>query len=75
MYLGRAYFHVDELTDEQYKESKTITFKQLYGGIEAQYKHIDFFKHLSEFIEQEWKKYNAHKAAVLPTGRILKKLP
>ncbi len=75
MYLGRAYFHVDELTDEQYKESKTITFKQLYGGIEAQYKHIDFFKHLSEFIDQEWKKYNAHKAAVLPTGRILKKLP
>ena len=75
MYLGRAYFHVNELTDEQYKESKTITFKQLYGGIEAQYKHIDFFKHLSEFIDQEWKKYNAHKAAVLPTGRILKKLP
>jgi len=74
-YLGRAYFNLDELTPEQYKESKTITFRQLYGGIEAQYKHIDFFKHLSEFIDQEWKKYNAHKAAVLPTGRILKKLP
>ena len=74
-YLGRAYFNQDELTEEQYKESKTITFRQLYGGIEAQYKHIDFFKHLSEFIDQEWKKYNAHKAAVLPTGRILKKLP
>jgi uncharacterized pyridoxamine 5'-phosphate oxidase family protein len=74
-YLGRAYFNLDELTDEQYKESKTITFRQLYGGIEAQYKHIDFFKHLDEFINQEWKKYNAHKAAVLPTGRILKKLP
>jgi uncharacterized pyridoxamine 5'-phosphate oxidase family protein len=74
-YLGRAYFHVDELSDEQYKESKAITFKQLYGGIEAQYKHIDFFKSLNEFIDQEWKKYVAHKALILPTGRILKKLP
>ena len=74
-YLGRAYFHVDELSPEQYKESKVITFKQLYGGIEKKYEDIDFFKSLNQFIEQEWKKYNAHKALILPTGRILKKLP
>ncbi len=74
-YLGRAYFHVAELTDEQYKESKAITFKQLYGGIESQYKDIDFFKSLDQYINNEWKKYNAHKALVLSTGRILKKLP
>ena len=73
-YLGRAYFNVAELTDEQYKESKAITFKQLYGGIEKQYEDIDFFSSLNQFIDQEWKKYNAHKALVLPTGRILKKL-
>jgi hypothetical protein len=29
---------------------------------------------LNQFIEQEWKKYNAHQALILPTGRILKKL-
>jgi hypothetical protein len=73
-YLGRAYFNTTELTDEQYKESKAITFKQLYGGIEQQYQHIEFFKALNQFIEQEWKKYNAHQALILPTGRILKKL-
>jgi len=73
-YLGRAYFNTTELTDGQYKESKAITFKQLYGGIEQQYQHIEFFKALDQFIEQEWKKYNAHKALILPTGRILKKL-
>ena len=73
-YLGRAYFNTTELTDDQYKESKTITFKQLYGGIEQQYQHIEFFKALNQFIEQEWKKYNAHQALILPTGRILKKL-
>ncbi len=46
-----------------------------YGGIESQYKDIDFFKSLDQYINNEWKKYNAHKALVLPTGRILKKLP
>jgi uncharacterized pyridoxamine 5'-phosphate oxidase family protein len=74
-YLGKLYFNTDKLTPEQYKESKSITFKQLYGGIEKQYQNIDFFKSLNEFIEQEWKKYNAHKALILPTGRILRKLP
>lgn len=74
-YLGRAYFNTTELTDAQYKESKAITFKQLYGGIEQQYQHIEFFSALGQFIEQEWKKYNAYKALILPTGRILKKLP
>jgi len=74
-YLGKRYFGVEELTDEQYKESKAITFKQLYGGIEKQYQDIDFFRALGEFIDKEWKRYNTQKALVLPTGRILKKLP
>jgi hypothetical protein len=73
-FLGRSYFNTDELTNDQYKESKAITFKQLYGGVEKQYEHIEFFNSLNKFIDQEWKKYNAHKALVLPTGRILKKL-
>jgi uncharacterized pyridoxamine 5'-phosphate oxidase family protein len=72
-YLGKLYFNVNKLTPEQYKESKSITFKQLYGGIEKQYQEIPFFKALNEFIESEWKKYNSFKALVLPTGRILKK--
>ena len=75
VYLGHQYFKTDLLTEGEYKEAKTITFRQLYGGIEKQYEHIDFFKSLGQFIDQEWKKYNAHKALVLPTGRILKKLP
>lgn len=74
-FLGRIYFDKDELTDEEYKESKAITFKQLYGGIEDQYKHIDFFKNLDQYIKDQWKVYNTQGAIVLPTGRILNKLP
>lgn len=72
--LAGYYFNkpTNEVTDEEYKQAKTITFRQLYGGIEDQYKHIEFFQHLKEYIDGEWKKYKAQHSYVLPTGRILK---
>lgn len=74
-FLGKIYFNKEALTDEEYKESKAITFKQLYGGIEDQYKHIEFFKNLDQYIKDQWKRYNSQGALILPTGRILNKLP
>lgn len=74
-YLGRIYFDKDELTDEEYKESKAITFRQLYGGIEDQYKHVEFFKVLDRYINDTWKKYSKDGFIILPTGRRLNKLP
>ncbi len=75
VYLGRQYFGVQELTEEQYKESKTITFKQLYGGVEEQYRDIDFFASLNQYVEKQWKLYRDQKALTLPTGRILRYQP
>ena len=71
--LGREYFQTQELTDQEYKKSKEITFKQLYGGIEDQYKNIEFFSSLNNYIEKEWKKYNKFGATVLATGRTINK--
>ena len=75
VYLGRHYFSVEELTPEQYKESKAITFKQLYGGIEPAHKEIPFFAALTDYIEEQWKLYKHQQALTLPTGRILRFLP
>lgn len=72
VYLGKKYFAVEELTAEQYTESKTITFKQLYGGVQEQYKDIDFFSSLNQYVEKQWKLYREQKAITLPTGRILR---
>ena len=74
VYLGKQYFGVEELTEEQYKESKTITFKQLYGGVEDQYSHVDFFRSMTEYTEKQWKLYREQKALTLPTGRILRQV-
>lgn len=74
VYLGKQYFNTEELTEDQYKESKSITFKQLYGGVEDQYSHIDFFKSINEYTEKQWKLYRDQKALTLPTGRILRQV-
>lgn len=71
--LGKQYFDKQELTEEEYKKAKEITFKQLYGGIESKYKEIAFFATLNNYIETEWKKYNKFGAAALPTGRTIRK--
>ena len=41
-YLGRFYFDTTELTEEQRAESKAITFRLLYGGIDAEFLSIHF---------------------------------
>jgi hypothetical protein len=70
--LGREYFNKAELSEEEYKESKTITFKQLYGGVDKKYKHIEFFSKLDKYIETMWDLYKKQKAIFLPTGSLLK---
>jgi hypothetical protein len=53
-YLAKKYFG-DNPTEHQLKESKELTFKQLYGGVFSKYKDIEFFKHTQYFINKIWK--------------------
>jgi DNA polymerase I-like protein with 3'-5' exonuclease and polymerase domains len=56
-YLGRFYFGVDELTDEQRDESKAITFRLLYGGIDREFLSIPFFAQVNDFVYKIWDKW------------------
>ena len=40
-----------------YKKSKELTFKQLYGGVFKQYKDLEFFQKIQKFIDELWYKY------------------
>ena len=53
-YLGRFYFGVTELSDTQREESKSITFRLLYGGIDSEFLTIPFFKLVNDFIYKLW---------------------
>jgi hypothetical protein len=67
--LGQKYFSKDELTPEEYQESKKITFRQMYNGVEDEYKHINLFEHIAEFVEAMWKEYKRVGYTTLPNGR------
>lgn len=56
-YLGKQYFNTNTLTDEQYEQSKTISFRQLYGGVQPEYTHIPYFQQVSHFIDNLWKTF------------------
>jgi hypothetical protein len=55
-HLGRLYFDTDELTDQQYSESKNLTFKLLYTNADG-YDHITFFQKVKAYKERLWKMY------------------
>ena len=67
--LGQQYFGKTELTPEEYQESKKITFRQMYNGVEDEYKHINLFKQIAEFVKAMWDEYKRVGFATLPNGR------
>lgn len=56
-YLGEMYFN-RHITDYDLDEIKSITMRQLYGGVEEKYEHIKYFKNLNEFIGKYWKQFS-----------------
>ena len=71
--LGCMYFNKEELTPEEYQQSKELTFKQLYGGVFKEYKEIPFFKAMNEYIDKLWTLFNATGKLELVGGKILDK--
>lgn len=67
-HLGRYYFGKDELTDEEYQESKKITFRQLYNGVEDAYSSVPLFRTVEDFVDTMWEHYKQNKSIELPSG-------
>lgn len=55
-HLGKLYFDKEELTEEEYAESKNLTFKLLYTNSSG-YDHIPFLEKVKLYKESMWKKY------------------
>lgn len=56
-----------------YDESKGITFRQLYGGVQNEYRHIPLFKKVSHKIDLLWMEFNRRGYISTPMGRRLSK--
>jgi len=58
-YLGKQYFGKDTLTEDEYKESKALSFKILYGGIPKEMRDIEFFGKVHKFTRDLWKQFKS----------------
>ena len=50
--------HFASLYNVDYKKSKELTFKQLYGGVFENYKELEFFKRIEGFVTKTWNEFN-----------------
>jgi len=50
--------HFASLYNVDYKKSKELTFKQLYGGVFENYKGLEFFKRIEGFVVKTWNEFN-----------------
>lgn len=70
--LGKLYFRKETLTAEEYQESKKITFRQLYNGVEHEYRTIELFNKVAIFIDNLWDSIQKHGYVELPNGRNIR---
>ena len=71
-YLGKQYFGKDIITKDEYNESKSITFKILYGGIPKEFENIPFFSEVKSYIFKLWDIYKSK--GYIETPKIKRKV-
>ena len=59
-HLAKYYFDTPNPTKTQVKESKELTFRQIYGGINNKYKSIEYFNRVENFTNLIWNYYLEH---------------
>ena len=63
--------HFAALYKVDYKKSKELTFKQLYGGVFENYRHLEFFQKVQGFIDEAWKKFNSEGFVKCPISNFV----
>lgn len=73
-YLAKLCFKKDEVDQQDMADAKALSWKQLYGGVEDQYSHIQYFYNLKGFIDEHWKLFESKGYVTTPIfGRKITK--
>jgi len=56
--MAKMYFDTEEIDAEMYKQSKELTFQQMYGGINKKYLKHEYFAKTQQFIDKLWQEFN-----------------
>jgi hypothetical protein len=66
--------HFATLYNVDYKKAKELTFKQLYGGVFKNYKHLEFFRKIEKYVGENWDKFQSDGFIECPvSGYVYKK--
>lgn len=65
-YLGKKYFDKKTLTDEEYKDSKKITFQFLYGKDIEEARNVKYFDKTFDFRDKLWDAFKAENRLITP---------
>ena len=67
-FLAKQYYGTDQITEEQYEESKARTFGLMYGYSDDT-GGVEFFQKLKEYSSDLWEKYRQNGFVLSETGR------
>ena len=66
--------HMAKLYGVSYGKSKELTFKQLYGGVFDNYRHLEFFQKVEEYVGKTWSKFQSEGKIQCPiSGYVFEK--
>jgi len=52
-----------------YNEAKKLTFRQIYGGVFKEYKHIEFFERVEKYTKELWEKFHSQGYIEVPISK------
>jgi len=65
-YLGRYYYGKEQLSPEEIKTSKNVTFQCMYGNIPDELLEIPYYKKMKEYIDHRWDFFNKYQYVETP---------
>jgi hypothetical protein len=73
--MAKLCFKKNEVDFQDVVDVKQLMFRQLYGGVEELYSHIQFFYNLKGFIDSHWREFNERGYTTTPVfGRKIKEV-
>ena len=57
-YFAKQFYGVKSVTKEEYKQSKSMSFQVLYGGVPKELEGIEYFDKVKAYISNLWDIYN-----------------
>ena len=72
--MAKMYFDTEEVDAKMYKQSKELTFQQMYGGINRKYLKHEYFSKAQQFIDTLWSEFNTrgYVKTVIARRKLLK---